>query len=44
MVASQLTSPSLIKIARQTRQSARQLAILSTAERNEALEAIATAL
>ena len=44
MVASQLTSPSLIKIARQTRQSARQLAILSTAERNEALEAISTAL
>ena len=44
MVASQLTSPSLIKIARQTRQSARQLAILSTSERNEALEAIATAL
>ncbi|MDJ0686897.1 MAG: glutamate-5-semialdehyde dehydrogenase [Xenococcaceae cyanobacterium MO_188.B32] len=44
MVASQLTSPSLIQIARQTRQSARQLAILSTSERNEALEAIASAL
>ena len=44
MVASRLTSPSLTTIARQTRQSARQLAVLSNAERNEALEAIATAL
>ena len=44
MVASQLTLTSLTKIAQQTRQSARQLAILSTADRNEALEAIATAL
>lgn len=44
MVASQLTSPSLKEIARQTRHSARQLAVLSTQEKNQALEAIATAL
>ncbi len=44
MVASQLTVPALKEIAQQTRQSARNLAILSTAERNEALEAIAKAL
>ena len=44
MVASRITAPSLTEIAQQTRQSARQLAILSTADRNQALEAIATAL
>ncbi|MEL6437849.1 MAG: glutamate-5-semialdehyde dehydrogenase [Cyanobacteria bacterium J06621_8] len=42
MVASQTSS--LIKIAQQTRDAARKLAILSTEERNLALEAIAEAL
>ena len=44
MVASGITALSLSEIARQTRQSARQLAILSTVDRNKALEAIASAL
>ena len=44
MVASEISSPSLIEIAQQTRTAARKLAILSTAERNSALEAIAQAL
>ncbi|MEM8722433.1 MAG: glutamate-5-semialdehyde dehydrogenase [Cyanobacteria bacterium P01_G01_bin.39] len=44
MVASKISSPSLIEIAQQTRTAARKLAILSTAERNSALEAVAQAL
>ena len=44
MVATHLTSPSLQEIAQQTRQSARQLAILSNSDRNQALEEIANAL
>lgn len=44
MVASEISSPSLIAIAQQTRTAARKLAILSTAERDSALEAIAQAL
>ena len=44
MVATHLTSPSLQEIAQQTRQSARQLAILSNSDRNYALEEIANAL
>ena len=42
MVASQVAS--LITEAQQTRQAARQLAMLTTAERNQAIEAIAQAL
>ena len=44
MVASQIASPSLIEIARQTRAAARKLAVLPTAARNSALEAVAKAL
>ena len=44
MVASQVASPSLVEIARQTRQAARKLAVLSAEERNRAIEAIAQAL
>ncbi|MEM7593945.1 MAG: glutamate-5-semialdehyde dehydrogenase [Cyanobacteria bacterium P01_A01_bin.83] len=44
MVASKISSPSLIEIAQQTRTAARKLAILSTAGRNSALEAVAQAL
>jgi glutamate-5-semialdehyde dehydrogenase len=44
MVASQITSLSLLEIAKQTREAARQLAILSTDEKNKAIEAIARAL
>ena len=44
MVASQTKSLSLPEIARQTRQAASQLALLSTSDRNEALRAIADAL
>ena len=44
MVASDIASPSLTKIARQTRTAAGKLAVLSTAARNSALEAVAQAL
>jgi glutamate-5-semialdehyde dehydrogenase len=44
MTASQLASLPLTTIAQQTRQAARQLAGLSTAVRNQAIEAIAQAL
>ena len=44
MVASQIDSLSLTEIARQTRQAASQLAVLSTDDRNQALNAIADAL
>jgi glutamate-5-semialdehyde dehydrogenase len=44
MVASVPTANNLIDIARQTRQAASQLAILSNEERNTAIEAIALAL
>ncbi len=44
MVVSQIASPSLIKIAQQTRTAASKLAVLSTEARNSALEAIAQAL
>ena len=44
MVASEIASPSLIEIARQTRIAAGKLAVLSTEARNCALEAIAIAL
>jgi glutamate-5-semialdehyde dehydrogenase len=44
MVASVPTANNLIDIARQTRQAASQLAILSNEERNKAIEAIAVAL
>ncbi|MGK7951018.1 MAG: glutamate-5-semialdehyde dehydrogenase [Xenococcaceae cyanobacterium] len=44
MVASPLASSYLREIAKKTRSSARQLAGLSTTEKNEALEAIANAL
>jgi glutamate-5-semialdehyde dehydrogenase len=44
MVASQIQSLSLTEIARQTRQAASQLAVLSNKDRNEALNAIAEAL
>ncbi len=44
MVASQTTSVSLTEIAKKTRQAASQLSTLSTAERNEAIEAIAQSL
>jgi glutamate-5-semialdehyde dehydrogenase len=44
MVAYQASSASLVEIARQTRQAARQLGVLSTAERDRALEAIALGL
>ncbi len=44
MVVSQIESHSLTEIAQQTRAAARKLAILSTEERNFALEAVAQAL
>jgi glutamate-5-semialdehyde dehydrogenase len=44
MVASSIESLSLIEIAQQTRAAALKLAVLSTAERNSALEAVAKAL
>lgn len=44
MTASQIASPPLIAIAQQTRQAARQLAVLSTEAKNQAIEAIAEAL
>ena len=44
MVASKIPSLSLIDIAKNTRQAARQLAVLTTEDRNQALEAIANAL
>jgi glutamate-5-semialdehyde dehydrogenase len=44
MIASQVASNSLGAIAQQTQQAARQLAVLSTLERNRAIEAIADAL
>ncbi|MDJ0679254.1 MAG: glutamate-5-semialdehyde dehydrogenase [Xenococcaceae cyanobacterium MO_167.B52] len=44
MVASETRSLSLIDIAKNTRQAARKLAVLSTKDRNQALEAIAEAL
>ena len=44
MTAIELAPPALTEIARQTRQAARQLGVLSVEERNEALEAIARAL
>ena len=44
MVASEIASPSLIEIARQTRSAAGKLAVLSTEARNSALEAVAQAL
>jgi glutamate-5-semialdehyde dehydrogenase len=44
MVASSIESLSLIEIAQQTRAAALKLAVLSTAERNSALEAMAKAL
>ena len=44
MVASEIASPSLIEIARQTRTAAGKLAVLSTAGRNSALLTIAKAL
>jgi len=44
MVAQQIASPSLIEIARRTRNAAGKLAVLSTAARNAALEKVAQAL
>ncbi|MGK7873097.1 MAG: glutamate-5-semialdehyde dehydrogenase [Xenococcaceae cyanobacterium] len=44
MVTAQVASPPLVEIAQQTRQAARQLAVLSGADRNQAIEAIAQAL
>jgi glutamate-5-semialdehyde dehydrogenase len=44
MVASPIESLSLIEIAQQTRRAALKLAVLSTDERNSALEAVAKAL
>ena len=44
MTAFQITSPPLIALAQQTRQAARQLAVLSTEAKNQAIEAIARAL
>ncbi|MEM9538200.1 MAG: glutamate-5-semialdehyde dehydrogenase [Cyanobacteria bacterium P01_E01_bin.42] len=44
MVALENSTPTLTEIARETRNAARQLAVLSTEERNAALEAIAAAL
>ena len=44
MVASETRSLSLIDLAKNTRQAARKLAVLSTEDRNQALEAIAEAL
>ncbi|PSO64861.1 MAG: glutamate-5-semialdehyde dehydrogenase [Cyanobacteria bacterium QH_2_48_84] len=44
MTVSEAASSSLIDIAQQTRQAAQQLSVLSTVERNQAIEAIAQAL
>jgi glutamate-5-semialdehyde dehydrogenase len=44
MTASQIASLPLIAIAQQTRQAARQLAVLSTEAKNQAIEAIVQAL
>ncbi|OKH37300.1 glutamate-5-semialdehyde dehydrogenase [[Phormidium ambiguum] IAM M-71] len=44
MTVSQIASSSLIEIAQLTRQAARELAMLSAAARNDAIEAIAQAL
>ncbi|MEO1522205.1 MAG: glutamate-5-semialdehyde dehydrogenase [Cyanobacteria bacterium J06633_2] len=44
MTASSVSAPSLKSIAQQTRQAARQLAVLSTEEKNTAIEAIAQSL
>ncbi|OKH25198.1 glutamate-5-semialdehyde dehydrogenase [Hydrococcus rivularis NIES-593] len=44
MVATPIESPSLIEIAKKTRDSARQLATLSSQERDRAIEAIARSL
>ncbi|MGK7929351.1 MAG: gamma-glutamyl-phosphate reductase, partial [Spirulina sp.] len=44
MVALESVTPTLTDIARETRDAARHLAVLSTKDRNEALEAIAKAL
>lgn len=44
MVASQTTPNALLDLAQQTQNAAQQLAVLSTAQRNEALSAIAQAL
>lgn len=44
MTTVQVGTPPLVKIAQQTRQAARRLAILSTSEKNQAIEAVARAL
>ncbi|MBE9114840.1 glutamate-5-semialdehyde dehydrogenase [Lusitaniella coriacea LEGE 07157] len=44
MVTSSVTTLSLTELAKHTRQAARQLAVLSTEERNQALDAIARSL
>lgn len=44
MTTVQVGTPPLVKIAQQTRQAARRLAILPTSEKNQAIEAIARAL
>jgi glutamate-5-semialdehyde dehydrogenase len=44
MTVSQIANPSLVTIAQQTRDCARQLAVLSTNAKNQAIEAIAQAL
>ena len=44
MTTVQVVTPPLVKIAQQTRQAARRLAILPTSEKNQAIEAIARAL
>ncbi|MCU0517608.1 MAG: glutamate-5-semialdehyde dehydrogenase [Oscillatoria sp. Prado101] len=44
MTTVQVVPPPIVKIAQQTRQAARRLAILSTSEKNQAIEAIAQAL
>lgn len=44
MATSSVTTLSLTKLAQQTRQAARQLGVLSTEERNQALDAIARSL
>ena len=43
-MTSQTLAPSLTSLARQTREAARKLAVLSTEERNRAIESIAAAL
>lgn len=44
MVSTPITAPSLVEIARKTREAAHQLGVLSIDERNNAIEAIAQAL